>query len=169
MHNANVLRNYKFFVTFGTPIGVGSDATSQLGFQTVSGLSQESEVIEYREGTNAAWMAKMPGQVSVGDVTFERGAASDKQYGSALVQWYTQVKNVMENNAITTSGVRRTIFIDVAKEIDVTASAPGGRMRYELGRAWPSSLEIGDLDSGSSEVLIETMTVVAETLTVGEV
>lgn len=168
MHQADVLRNYKFKVVFDTDIGSGSDATATLGFQTVSGLGHESEVIEYREGTNVSWMAKMPGQVSVGDVTFERGVASNKLSGDALMQWRTDVKMIMENPLNTTETLRRTITIYVAKENNPDFGSPANRVAYTLYNCWPSALEIGDLDATSSEVLIESCTVVAESLLFGE-
>ena len=34
--------------------------------------------------------------------------------------------------------------------------------RYHLTNAWPSKLEIGGLKAGSSEVLMETVTIVCE-------
>ena len=34
--------------------------------------------------------------------------------------------------------------------------------RYHLTNAWPSKIEIGALKAGASEVLIETVTIVAE-------
>lgn len=157
MHDADVLRNYEYEVQISGVSGINFE--NPLGFSSVSGLMDESEVIEYREGTNPAFPAKMPGQVSVGDVTFERGVAKNFD-AKALSEWRSAIKSIMETDSTTTDGLRATITIRVKDE-------GGGSTVFRLKNAWPSSLEIGDLSADSSDVLVQTMTIVAEELAYG--
>lgn len=156
----DVLRNYKFEVEI---TGVATVTfTNPMGFSTVSGLSEEVEVIEYREGNRASYPIKIPGQTSVGDVTFERGVTSGAD-GIALSDWFKSVKSIMDVGEDTTPGVRATVKIRV-KDESATEGASGNAAEWTLREAWPMSLEIGDLDAGASDVLIETMVIVAETM-----
>ena len=61
------LQSFMFRVT------IGSDT---LGFQKVSGLSREVEVIEYMEGMYDR-AHKLAGRESVGEITLERGMYAD--------------------------------------------------------------------------------------------
>ena len=142
------LRNYKYTVE------VGSMAV--IGFATVSGLSDESEVIEYREGNMPAFPRKLVGQASSGDVTVERGA-TDSINTALLMDWRARTKHLMDNTPETMDDVREDIVIKVHGEADDVIV-----ISYQLTDAWPSALEIGDLDAGASEVLIHTLSVVSE-------
>jgi len=161
-HGVEILKNYRFQVSISGGIG-------PFKFSTVSGLSAESEIIEYRSGQDAAYPSKIPGQASFGDVTMERGvhiAVPGITGLNGLIAWRKHVKDVdlignspvdtITGQTSDTNTVRRTIMLLVYSEDDVGAAS------YTLYNCWPSALEIGDLDAGSSEVLIETFTVVTE-------
>ena len=63
------LQKFRFRVTIpGLP--------SEIGFQTVSGLSHEVGVAEYSEG-GYEYTHKLPGKPTVSEVTCERGAYQD--------------------------------------------------------------------------------------------
>lgn len=63
------LQKFKFRVTIpGIP--------SQIGFQKVSGLSKEVNVVEYDESA-FEYTHKLPGKTKFGEVTMERGMFSD--------------------------------------------------------------------------------------------
>ena len=46
---------------------------SEVGFSTVSGLNEETEAIDYREGDDPPRMRKLRGLTSFGNVTLSRG------------------------------------------------------------------------------------------------
>jgi len=147
-----VSRNYKYEVEIG--------AIGTFGFSMVSGLSDESEVIEYREGNMAAYPRKLVGQASSGDVTLERGAGDDEAT-AALLGWRETAKTIMDagepGSPLSMEDIREDIIIRVQGEIDQAVI-----LSYKLENAWPSAVEVGDLDAGASEVLIHTLTVVSE-------
>lgn len=129
------LQAYRYHVSLPTlPAG--------LGFQKVSGISREMEVVEYFENMYDH-AHKLPGRESVGDVTFEKGCFKDATLATA----YT---DVFSKNTRTTATVQ---ILDRFGKVART---------FEFGEAWFSKYELGDLDSTSSDVLIETLTMVFE-------
>lgn len=126
------LQSFMFRVTI--------DSDSTLGFQKVSGLSREVEVIEYMEGMYDR-SHKLAGRESVSEVTLERGMYADgklQSYYEALFK---------DTNA------RHEIIIEI---LDRTKAV---RRKFQLSDCWFSKFEIGDLDATSSDVIIETLTV----------
>lgn len=126
------LQKYKFRVSIpGVP--------SQIGFQKVSGLSEEVNVVEYDESAYA-YTHKLPGKAKFGEVTMERGMFSDNSMLEQL--------KVIQNPEF-----RTTIIIQLMDRF-------GGVQRtWKLAEAWISKWEGSDLDATSDDVAIETITV----------
>ena len=133
------MRNFKFKVQIaGFPGGA-------MGFSKVSGLNQEVEVIEYREGGDVTTNRKFPGQTSFGNVTLERGITAD----SDLVKWMTSIFDA--EGANTQPEARYNVTITVLNKQGNTQRV------FKLLRAFPASREIGDLDASANEILIESL------------
>ena len=122
----------------------------EIGFQKVSGLSREVEVIEYMEGMQDR-AYKLAGRESVGEVTFERGMYAD----SSLQTYYEKILN--------NTSARYTIDIEILDRTKVI------RRKFTLSECWFSKYEIGDLDATSSDVIIETLTVQFEQFEVAQI
>jgi len=123
---------------------------TRIGFTEVSGLTVETEVIEYREGTNPEYSkVKMPGMQKFGNITLKRGTFnSDNEY----YEWWNSVKlNTIE---------RRDIIIKLLNEEHEPV------MVWKIKNAWPSKVQSTDLKSDGNEVAIETLEVVHEGLAV---
>lgn len=112
---------------------------ANMGFSKVSGLREESEVIEYREGTDAIQHRKLPGLRTFPNLVLERGVGP----GFVLVQW--------RDDVIRCQNFRTQVQV-VVKNCDGTPSRA-----YTFEKAWPVALEFSDLDAGASEVQIETV------------
>lgn len=126
------LQSFMFKVTItGLPTGVG--------FQKVSGLSREVEVIEYMENCYDR-AHKLPGRESVGEVTFERG-----MYADAYLQ--KSYESVFNNN-----NCRSTTTLDICDRFGNI------RRSFQMAECWFSKYEVGDLDATSSDVIVETLT-----------
>lgn len=121
-----------------------------LGFQEVSGLETETQVIEYRHGDSPVFYPiKMPGLGRVGNVVLRKGVfAKDGNFWA----WYSEIRL----NTIK----RRTVVINLLDE----AGAP--RMVWTLRNAWPTKLTGPDLKSDSNEVAIESLELAYETMSV---
>lgn len=126
------LQKFKFRVTIpGIP--------SQIGFQKVSGLSKEVNVIEYDESA-FEYTHKLPGKTKFGEVTMERGMFSD----SSMLD---QMKVIQNPDYRTTMIVQ---LMDRFGNVQRT---------WKLAEAWISKWEGSDLDATSDDVAIETITV----------
>lgn len=126
------LQSFTFRVTI-------SGMSTGVGFQKVSGLSREVEVIEYFESMYDH-AHKLPGRESVGEVTFERGMYADAELQKAY-------ESVFNNNEC-----RSTVTIEVCDRF-------GNKKReFQMAECWFSKYEVGDLDATSSDVIIETLT-----------
>ena len=149
------LRGYKFAVD-SEPIGI------ECGFQKVSGLSEESEVAEYRDGCDPVTMRKMPGLVTYENITLERGLS----VGDGLLDWRKEViYDIQETQLPSFDGssaagdFRRTLFIRLYDR-----GSPLVAREWKAIFAWPCSLNDGDLDSGSSDVVIQSCEICHEGL-----
>lgn len=127
------LQKFKFRLTIpGLPSGIG--------FQKVSGLTQEVGVTEYDEG-GFGYTHKLPGRQKVGEVTAERGSYADNSFQNILQQ------------ALTNPNMRNTIIIEHLDRF-------GNSVRiYKLAEAWVSKWESSDLDASSDDVAIEKLTI----------
>lgn len=112
---------------------------ANLGFSKVSGLREESEVIEYREGTDPIQVRKIPGLRTFPALVFERGIGP----GRELIAWRDDVIGCRE--------FRETVTVTI-KNCDGTTARV---LTFE--KAWPSALEMSDLDASASEVAIEML------------
>ena len=127
----NPYLNFNFIVD----IGVGDE----LGFSEAEVPSGEIEVIEYREGGDAATVRKLPGLVKYPNVTLKRGVNGYLD----LYNWWKSARD---------GDVRRT---DVT--IKLLDEQRQEVMRWNLSRAWPVKLEGSTLNAQGNEVAIETL------------
>ena len=134
---ADPLQSFMFKVSIpGLPTGVG--------FQKIGGLSREVEVVEYLENMYQH-THKLPGRESVSEVTFERGMYADDYLQTLYEKVFTNKKNV-----------RNTVVIQITDRFGKI------RREFKCAEAWFSKYECADLDATSSDVIIETMTMVFE-------
>ena len=131
--SSDPLQKFKFRLTIpGLPSGIG--------FQKVSGLSQEVGVTEYDEG-GYDYTHKLPGRPKVGEVTAERGSYADKSFQELL------------QKTLTDKSMRNTIILE---QLDRYGSAV---RTYKLAEAWVSKWEGSDFDASSDDVAIEKITI----------
>lgn len=133
------LRNFRFRLEI--------DGIEAAGFSEVSGLSSEYEVIEYRDGSDAATsVRKFPGLRKFGNVTLKRGIVGDKR----LWDWHDAIA--------ATPSDRRAVAIGLLG----ADAAPV--CRWKLRNAWPSKYEGPSFDADGNEVAIETLVLTHEGL-----
>lgn len=131
--SSDPLQKFKFRLTIpGLPSGIG--------FQKVSGLSQEVGVTEYDEG-GYSYTHKLPGRPKVGEVTAERGSYADKSFQNLL------------QKTLSDKSMRNTIIFE---QLDRYGKAV---RTYKLAEAWVSKWEGSDFDASSDDVAIEKITI----------
>ncbi len=123
------------------------EGVTQAGFSEVSGLSNETEVIEYREGGDKVNTArKLPGLTKYGNLVLKRGVTAD----NSLWNWR---KTVIEGAVERRSG--SIILLDESRtEI----------LRWNFFNGWPCKWEGPALKAKSNEVAIETLEIAHEGL-----
>jgi phage tail-like protein len=134
-------RAYNFLVEIGGQT-VG-------GFSEVSGLSGDSEVIEYREGADTALTArKLHGLHRSAALGFRRGVTTSRD----LWLWRRNILNGIDD--------RRSGAITLLDE----QRKPVMEWRFENG--WPSKYEASGLNARNNEVFVETLEIAHEGLTI---
>ena len=75
---------------------------TRIGFQEVSGLNKELDVLEYREGSsNEYFKKKMPGMHKLSNITLKRGVFHDD---NEFYEWYNTVAlNTVDKRDMTIS------------------------------------------------------------------
>lgn len=140
MSNANnhPLPKFHFIVDWGG---------SRIGFTEVSGLSFETEVIEYRDGASKSNnKLKIPGLVKYGNVTLKRGVfLNDFEFFA----WWQSTAG---------SGFRRDVSIQLLNDEHSPI------LSWRLKNAWPCKLNFASLNAQANEVLIETLELTHEGL-----
>ena len=138
------LQSFMFEVQFDD----GKDATlARVGFTKVSGLSKEMSVVEYLEAC-FEHKHKLAGREEIGEITLEKGMF-------ATSEMYDMFKSVTDPS---NDSFRHTVSIIIKNR----AGEP--KRKFLLGNSWVNKYELGDLDATSDDVIVETMTLQAESL-----
>lgn len=121
---------------------------AKIGFSEVSGLSVETDVVEYRDGSSPEYhKIKMPGMQKFGNITMKRGIfEGDNDY---FKWWNTVALNTIE---------RRDVTISLLNENHEPVVV------WKVKNAWPSKVQSTDLKSDDNGVAIETIELVHEGL-----
>jgi phage tail-like protein len=119
-------------------------------FSEVSGLNVEIEPIEYRDGESKEFSTiKMPGLKKYGPISLKRGAIID---GNTLFDWWNSAQlNVPDRKSVTISLLNE-------KHIPV--------ITWKIKNAFPIKLDSGALNAKTNEVLIETLDLAHEGITI---
>lgn len=123
---------------------------TRIGFTEVTGLTLETEVIEYREGNSPEYnKIKMPGLRKFGNITLKRGTfAGDNDY----FNWF----NTVTLNTIQ----RRDITISLLNENHEPVVV------WKIKSAWPVKIQSPDLKADANESAIESIEIAHEGLVI---
>jgi len=150
------------FRTMKFKVSIPDLGIKNMGFSKVSGISQESDMVEYREGNDSLVMRKQPGLIKQPEVTFERGLVTDLDLRTLLV-WREGTSTFLGNTA---DGVGLGLY---KQTVNIGIMNRAGAVAYELtlNDAWPMRIEYGDLDASTSEVLVVRFVLAHEGLNLG--
>lgn len=140
MPEQDILRTYNFlFEISGVRVG---------WFSAISDLTVEVDVIEVRDGSDPAYVRTLPGIVRYPRLTLSWGVVAARD------EMWNWLMSAVSGNA-------------EKKDATVIAVGPDGQqplLRYEMTGVWPYKWTGADMSALSSEIAIEHMTLVAETL-----
>ncbi len=123
---------------------------TQIGFQEVSGLDIETEVIEYRQGASPDFTKiKMPGMIKFSNITLKRGSfKGDNEY----FDWINSIQlNTVE---------RRTLTISLLDD----SGSPA--ITWKVNKAFPMKIQSTDLKAEGNEVAVESIEICHEGLVI---
>ena len=122
------------------------DGIAVAGFAECSGLTTETEVIEYREGSDRSGVRKIPGLTKYANITLKHGLTQNRD----LWNWR---RTVVDGNIDRRSGA--IVLLDAERQ-------PVARWLFREG--WPCKWEGPTLRARGNEVAIETLEISHEGL-----
>lgn len=125
-------------------------SVTNIPFQEISGLDIEAQPIEYRHGNSPVFSEiSMPGIQNISSVTMKKGVFTDGDY---FWDWYSKVKmNTIERENM------------VIKLLDESGNPT---MTWTLNNAWPTKISATGIDFDATEVIVESIEVAHEGLTI---
>lgn len=124
------------------------DGVVKGGFSEASGLTTDTNVVEYREGQEQSLTTrKLPGLMKYNNIVLKRGWTRDR----SLWEWR---RKVIEGKTQRASGA--IVLLDEARN---------EALRWNFTEGWPSKWEGPTLNAKTSEVAIETLEIAHEGLT----
>jgi phage tail-like protein len=118
------------------------------GFTEVSGLTRETDVVDYREGGDPSASRKLPGLTKYASITLKRGLTGD----TAFEDWANKVWKL---GAALGSEVS---LADFRKDIQLELYNDAGQLvlRYNIYRCWVSEYQaVPPLSANGNAVAIE--------------
>ena len=114
-------------------------------FTEVSGLGSESEVLEFRDGSDPNIVRKIPGALKWSDITLKRGFTGDP----SLWNWRRLVESGNIADARTNG---RLTLLDQGNPIAT----------WQIFNAWPSKITGPQLKDDGNDIAIEELVIVHE-------
>jgi phage tail-like protein len=139
-----------------------------IGFNSVSGIGDESEGIEYREGDDSDVLHEYDGLMSINEVDLEKGVATgDRQDLIDLYKW--RYAGSVGENVVTVNGSPINVGdtsenVEDRRWVEVISKDENNRPMtgYKLKACSCRALEVSDFDAESSDILISTFTIKPE-------
>lgn len=123
------------------------DGVVKGGFSEASGLTTDSNIIEYRDGNEQQGTTrKLPGLIKYNNIMLKRGWTADR----SLWEWR---KKVIDGKTQRASG--SIVLLDEARN-EV--------LRWDFREGWPSKWEGPALNGKTSEVAVESLEIAHEGL-----
>jgi len=124
-------------------------AGNDIGFQEVSGLSMETQFIEYRAGNDPTFLAqKIPGLKKNGNITLKKGLFAQD---NAFWDWWADVQ--------TNKDRRETVTVTLLDEEGTPVFV------WTINNAFPVKISAPDLKSDANEVAVESIELAHEGIT----
>ena len=120
------------------------DGLPVAAFSECSGLSTETDVVEYRNGNEDITVRKLPGLRKYTNIALKRGFTDNKD----LWEWR---KSVIEGKTQRQSG--SIVLLNEARE---------EALRWNFREGWPSKWEGPAFNAKNNEVAIETLEIAVE-------
>jgi phage tail-like protein len=126
---------------------------TRIGFTEVAGLEAETEVIEYREGSNKLYHpTKQPGLTKFSNITLKRGLFKGD------IEFFQNWQKTFYFQEVNEK-YRRDVTIKLLDESHTAV------ITWILASAWPCRVKWASLNASENEVLMEELVLTHEGLT----
>ena len=122
------------------------DGVTVAGFSECSGLSAESDIVEYRTGDEDITVRKLPGLKKFANIALKRGFTDNRD----LWEWR---KQVLDGTTQRQSGA--IVLLNEARD---------EALRWNFREGWPSKWEGPTFNAKNNEVAIESLEIAHEGL-----
>jgi phage tail-like protein len=122
------------------------DGVTVAGFSECSGLTTETNIVEYRNGDEDITVRKLPGLKKFNNISLKRGFTSGKE----LWEWR---KKVLDGKTQRQSG--SIVLLNEARQ---------PALRWNFREGWPSKWEGPTFNAKNNEAAIETLEIAHEGL-----
>jgi phage tail-like protein len=152
--------NYRFVLELGF--------VQVAGFSECTGLSQETKVMEYKEGGRNHSPIKLPEGGGTGNITLKRGVVTGSS-ADALFKWHRDVMHGEFDDSANPNKRKTSTEEDIDKRCAIVLQNEAGEevRRWNLRRAFPVKWSGPDLKAMASEVALETLELCHEGLELG--
>jgi len=133
-------------------LGVGEGTAF---FKSVSGLSYETEVVDYQEGGSNV-MLKRPGRTRFSNLVLKRTFTGQRP-DDPIFAWLRDVASGKD--------IRKNITVLILKQVHGKDTEPVAK--YDFHRCFPVKWEVSEMDSDQSDVVIERIEIAVETVSAG--
>ena len=120
-------------------------------FQTVSGLSVEYDMEEYKEGGENRFTHKLPVRTKYSDLVLKRGMVTN----SNVIKWFSDAFN---NRAFKPVDVSIILMNESGEALHT----------WNVVQAIPKKWSVSDFNSGENSIVIETMELMYRYFTIAE-
>ena len=173
------LRSFRFYVEFLAPSN-GTKVSDKItgfsgGFTNVTGLGINTQSIAYREGGYNTTIHQIPGMTTFNPITLNRGVI----YPNAqAINWMKYLFAATAGDGLNLTDANSDFRCDLKIYVldhpnaagTTTATSTAGankpRMGFWVHNAWISTLNYSDLDAGGNNIMVETVGLVHEGLSV---
>jgi phage tail-like protein len=175
------LRSFRFHVEFLPPQQGGTVNPKITGFKggftQISGLGINTQSIAYREGGYNTTIHQIPGMTTFNPISLNRGVVVGNDQGMAWMK-HLFAAAAGDGIALGTNDFRCDLKIYVmdhpaASNATATTGPEAGegganipKMGFHVHNAWISTLNYSDLDAGGNNIMVETIGLVHEGLSV---
>ena len=132
--SSDVFPAYRFYVQI--------DNVTHAVFTELTGLQIETEVMEYAEGGNNAFVHRLPGRTKVGNITLKRGMTASNE----LFKWYIDIA-YGKTVPVPRRHVSVIMYDTAGKEV----------MRWSFNNAYPVKWVGPQLNAGGTNTAVETL------------
>jgi len=167
------LRSFRFFAQFEAAKegGVFNNklVTWSGGFSNISGLSVNTQAIQYREGGYNTTVHQVPGMTTFTPITLQRGVLDGNDQA---ITWMRGLFAAAAGDGLKVGLAEKKTFrvnlkiwvMDHPNAGPTDANVP--RMGFKVHNAWISGLNYTDLNANDGAILFESMSLVHEGLSV---